>query len=400
MITKGSGVVGTEVFTTAAEREPVVKLILRIGACTIPSAADIGTSGPITGIVKVSCRTRRIGKECIEGQEQFVVGELRCPVAPGVIDHSVSRNIRRGRRGGCVQAGVLRAHRGVVVIASAVLEVVAPVRIAARGSHVQRCEQGHAVRTVRVGGGVVIAVGTVHYAQLAIEVIVKLVGRKYAGVVEGHDIEEQPKGRVHVCGTFHNFVAENGDELSNLEVPTVTHRGADLDISLLEEEGVGVVVRVGGRTGGTVQEVGGIFTEHDVGAESRLRLVRRGQSLLDGDFRCIEVEVSTLCGVAAETAVDLRLVTRSGEVIAITGIDVAAEFHTLLGGLNEVILNHLFSILSGCFRGAVREGQAGHGCKHAKKGCNILDHFIYYLLRFVCCLVVFTRHRDCCQSTS
>jgi hypothetical protein len=36
--------------------------------------------------------------------------------------------------------------------------------------------------------------------------------------------------------------------------------------------------------------------------------------------------------------------------------------------------------LSGSFRGAVREGQAGHGRKHAKNRCNILDHFIFYLL--------------------
>jgi len=39
--------------------------------------------------------------------------------------------------------------------------------------------------------------------------------------------------------------------------------------------------------------------------------------------------------------------------------------------------------LSGSFRSAVREGQAGQGRKHAKNRCNILDHFIYYLLWFV-----------------
>jgi hypothetical protein len=43
--------------------------------------------------------------------------------------------------------------------------------------------------------------------------------------------------------------------------------------------------------------------------------------------------------------------------------------------------------LSGSFRSAVREGQAGHGRKHAKNRCNILDHFVSYLLFvFVFCL--------------
>jgi hypothetical protein len=70
----------------------------------------------------------------------------------------------------------------------------------------------------------------------------------------------------------------------------------------------------------------------------------------------------------------------TGKVVTVTGIDVSAELDALLGGLNEVILNHLFRILSGSFRGAVREGQAGHGRKHAKNRCNILDHFIFYLL--------------------
>jgi len=70
----------------------------------------------------------------------------------------------------------------------------------------------------------------------------------------------------------------------------------------------------------------------------------------------------------------------SGEVVAVTGIDVSAELDALLGGLNEVILNHLFGILGGSFRRAIREGQAGHSRKYAKNRCNILDHFIFYLL--------------------
>jgi hypothetical protein len=36
--------------------------------------------------------------------------------------------------------------------------------------------------------------------------------------------------------------------------------------------------------------------------------------------------------------------------------------------------------LSGSFRSTVREGQAGHGRKHAKNRCNILDHYVSYLL--------------------
>jgi hypothetical protein len=76
----------------------------------------------------------------------------------------------------------------------------------------------------------------------------------------------------------------------------------------------------------------------------------------------------------------LRITALAGEVIAITGIDVSAELDALLGGLNEVILHHLFRVLSGSFRGAVGDGQAGHGRKHAKNRCNILDHFIFYLL--------------------
>jgi hypothetical protein len=50
--------------------------------------------------------------------------------------------------------------------------------------------------------------------------------------------------------------------------------------------------------------------------------------------------------------------------------------------------------LSGCFRGAVREGQAGHGRKHAKNRCNILDHFIFYLLFVFVLFVLFVLRRS------
>jgi hypothetical protein len=129
-----------------------------------------------------------------------------------------------------------------------------------------------------------------------------------------------------------------------------------------------------------IRQVFGVFTDHHINPESGLSFVLGGHRLFESDFNRVQIEVTLLGGITLYSAVYLGISALSGEVIAVTGIDVSAELDALLGGLNEVILNHLFRILSGCFRGAVREGKAGHGRKYAKKGCNILDHFIYYLL--------------------
>jgi TrmH family RNA methyltransferase len=107
---------------------------------------------------------------------------------------------------------------------------------------------------------------------------------------------------------------------------------------------------------------------------------------LEGELDRVQVEI-TCCGrVTAETAVDDGLIAGAGEVVAVTGVDVSAEFHTLLGGLNEVVLNHLLRVLGGSFRTAVREGQRGHGRKNAEDRCDLFDHvFVSPLL----CLFVF-----------
>jgi hypothetical protein len=54
--------------------------------------------------------------------------------------------------------------------------------------------------------------------------------------------------------------------------------------------------------------------------------------------------------------------------------------------------------LSGSFRGAVREGQAGQGRKHAKNRCDILDHFIFYLLFVFVFVFELKPSRDFCQN--
>ena len=138
-------------------------------------------------------------------------------------------------------------------------------------------------------------------------------------------------------------------------------------------------------TGITVLEVVGVLTDHDIGAETSLGLVFRGQRLLEGELDRVQVEI-TCCGrVTAETAVDDGLIAGAGEVVAVTGVDVSAEFHTLLGGLNEVVLNHLLRVLGGSFRTAVREGQRGHGRENAEDRCDLFDHvFCISFVVFVC----------------
>ena len=138
-------VVATEVFTTAAEREPVVKLILRIGTRTEPGCSGLGR---IAFICAGSTQER------VERKQEFVVSELRCPVTPRVIDEGIT-----SASGLVFDASAGRASTrilpSVVVVIGAVLEVVAPVCVAARGSHVQRRKNRTAVSATG-GGGVVV----------------------------------------------------------------------------------------------------------------------------------------------------------------------------------------------------------------------------------------------------
>ena len=129
-----------------------------------------------------------------------------------------------------------------VFTCSAVLEVMAPVRVATRGGHIEGGQESHAVASTR-SGRVVVAVRTVSNTQLAVEVLIELVGRENTRVPEGELVIEQAVGDVHVRGTFHYLVAEDGGELTDFEVPTVTHRGAELNISLFEEQVVRILLQ-------------------------------------------------------------------------------------------------------------------------------------------------------------
>ena len=103
------------------------------------------------------------------------MGELWSPVTPRVVD---DHETTAGRLGTAEKGAVGgRVYGSVVFRVGAVLEIMAPVRVATRSSHIQRSQEGASVAAIS-SIGIVIVVGTIDHAQLTIEKLVKLVGRE------------------------------------------------------------------------------------------------------------------------------------------------------------------------------------------------------------------------------